>query len=171
MNRVLYLFIPLILLTSIAGCGSGKGDNAKDTSGSNQTLKISPEVGIVLKLLNGETTQAGQAGDQSQNTTAGKKILFRSSATSLFDPIPKDGPCQYAGWEKYTPENLNPNTVRQTNIYTKCKKDHPIASDIIEYLDGQEVIDQTDPDYQGTDPLHYPYFSAKERILRLELET
>ncbi len=167
MKRIQYcwlLFLPFLIFN---GCGSGKSDGVTQTTESNLTTsKISPEVGIVLNLLTGETTP-GKEGTQLQK-------IKRQIGTSTFlqKPVqipfvPKDGPCQYEGLEKYTPEALNLNSYRETFIYDKCKKDHPIASHIIEYFDGQMVIDRTDPDYQGGDLLGDPYFIEQDRIRRM----
>lgn len=168
MKRVQYfwlLFLPFLIFT---GCGAGDSGGLTDTTESNLTSsKISPEVGIVLNLLTGETT-TGKEGTQLQKIKkqAGTSIVLHKPVRIPLVPV--DGPCKYEGWEKYTPEALNTNAYRESFIYDKCKRDHPIASDIIEYIDGLEVIDRTDPDYQGDDPLGDPYFSVRDKILHLE---
>ena len=66
MKKIFYFGVLFISLLMVIGCGSGSGksDGATDTTESNLTTsKKLPEVGIVLNLLNGETTP-GKEGTQ-----------------------------------------------------------------------------------------------------------
>lgn len=168
MKRILYFIFPLLLFLVVTGCGSGKSDGGKKTTNTNLVIsKVSPEVGIVLNLLTGQTTQQVEEGTQLQKIKR-QAVTYTFLQKPVRIPlVPIDGPCQYEGLEKYTPEALNLNSYRETFIYDKCKKDNPIASHIIEYFDGQRVIDRTDPDYQGGDPLGDPYFIEQDKIMRM----
>lgn len=167
------LFLPFLIFN---GCGSGKSDGAKDTSGSNHTLNISPEVGIVLKLVTGQSTQS-QKTDEKENQlqkllkrsiTDTSSILYRHSEESLANPVPKyNVQCLYEGYETYIPENVDYNTMRETFDYDWCKKDHPIASHLIERQNGFFIREETDPDYTGSDPLRDINFSGRELVYRM----
>lgn len=178
MNRVWHLIITFILLSVIAGCGSGKGDSAQDTSGSDHTPNISPEVGVVLKLVTGQSTQSEKTNEENnqlqkllkRSLADTSSILYRHSEESLANPVPLyDAACQYEGYETYIPENVDNNTMRETFDYDWCKKDHPIASHLIYRLNGLHIREETDPDYTGSDPLRDTNFiSGRELVYRMK---
>lgn len=174
MKRIQYcwlLFLPFLIFN---GCGSGKSDGAKDITESNLTTsKISPEVGIVLKLVTDQSTQSEKTDEeknQLQRSLADtSSILYRHSEESLANPVPLyDAACQYEGYETYIPENVDYNTMRETFDYDWCKKDHPIASHLIWRQNGLFVREETDPDYTGSDPLRDPNFWTREMIYRMK---
>ena len=111
-----------------------------------EMTQLSPYVGIVLRLLTGEADLIDE-----------DKI-----------PIPEDGSCPYEGWETYIPEELNDNTIRKTFIYERCKKDHPVASDIVVRYNGRGVINYYSPNYRGSDPLRAPYLPGRAVTKHIE---
>src|SRR3972149_3901369 len=175
--RIFTLSLFFMTLLVITGCGSG--DGTKDSTKSTlNTYQISPEVGIVLKLVVSEQSpqsQKARGEEQLQKSlrngsqTNTSSILYRHSEESLANPVPKyNASCQYEGYETYIPENVDNNTMRETFVYDWCKKDHPIASHLIEKLNGLYIREETDPDYTGSDPLRDPYFMARGPIYRMK---
>ena len=177
MKKVIFVGLPLLLLLVITGCGSSNGTK-ESTKSTLDAYQILPEVGIVLKLVVSEQSPQSQKAQEeeqlhkplrngSQSNTS--SILYRHSEESLANPVPKDNAsCQYEGYETYIPENVDNNTMRETFNYDWCKKDHPIASHLIEKLNGLYIREETDPDYTGSDPLRDPYFMARELIHRMK---
>ena len=178
MKRILYFGFAFISLLIITGCGSGTGNKAEGPTDSQSTHpKISPEVALVLKLVTGQSTQSKEADEEEnqlqkllkRSITDTSSILYRHSEQSFANPVPKDmASCQYEGRESYIPEIVDANTMRETFIYDWCKKDHPIASHLIERHNGLYIREETDPDYTGSDPLRDPYFMTRELIHRMK---
>ena len=175
--RIFTLSLFFMTLLVITGCGSG--DGTKDSTKSTlNTYQISPEVGIVLKLVVSEQSpQSQKAREEEQlqkslrngSQTNTSSILYRHSEESLANPVPKyNASCQYEGYETYIPENVDNNTMRETFDYDWCKKDHPIASHLIWRQNGLYISEETDPDYTGSDPLRDPNFWTRERIYRMK---
>lgn len=126
---------------------------------------------MVLNLLAGRSAQVTEKENQLQKQlqkrstqTNTSSILYRHSA----NPVPHNASCQYDGYETYIPKIVDYNTMRETFIYAWCKKDHPFASHLILRLNGTQTIEETDPDYQGSDPLRDPYFATRDASMQVK---